>query len=90
MAVKTELNTISDHCYLSSTFNIKIPKQQPKYRRKRDFRLIYRESLIEALKINPGMQNVFHYSDPNVIANIIMETLNEIIDTLAPPKDCTN
>ena len=30
------------------------------------------------------MQNVFHYSNPEKIATIIMETLNEIIDTLAP------
>ena len=65
-------------------FNIEIPKQQPKFRKIRNYRLIYRESLLEALKINPKMQNVFHYTDPNKIAEIIMGTLNEIIDTLAP------
>ena len=84
LAVKTDFNNISDHCHLSSTFNIEIPKQQPKYRKYRDFKLIYRESLLEALKINPKMQNVFHHSDPDKIATIIMDTLNEIIDTLAP------
>ena len=41
--------------------------------------------LLEALKINPNMQNVFYHSDPNIIAEIIMKTLNEIIsDVLAP------
>ena len=82
--VRTEINTISDHCHLSSTYNIKIPKQQPKYRRYRDFCLVNREMLLEALKINPNMQNVFHHSDLNIIAEIIMKTLNEIIDVLAP------
>ena len=84
LTVKTEFNTISDHCHLSSTFNIEIPKQQPKFRKYRNFKLIYRESLLEALQINPNMQKVFHHSDPNKIATLIMETLNEIIDTLAP------
>ena len=32
------------------------------------------------------MQNVFHSSDPDKIAVIIMDTLNEIIDTLAPMR----
>ena len=86
LAVKTEVNTISDHCHLSSTFNIEIPKQQPKFRKVRDFSLIYRESLLEALKINQNLQNVFHHSDPNKIAEIIMETLNQIIDVLAPMR----
>ena len=46
--------------------------------------MIYRESLLEALKLNPNMQGVFHHSDPNKIAEIIMQTLNQIIDILAP------
>ena len=84
LAIKTEINNISDHCHLSSVFNIEIPKQQPKYRKSRDFSLIYRESLLAALNVNQSMQTVFHHSDPNIIASIIMRTLNDIIDTLAP------
>ena len=84
LTVKTQFNTISDHCHLSSLFNIEIPKQQPKFRKIRNFKLIYRESLIEALKINKKIQTVFHYENPNKIAEIIMGTLNELIDTLAP------
>ena len=52
LTIKTDFNNISDHCHLSSTFNIEIPKQQPKYRKYRDFKLIYRESLLGALNIN--------------------------------------
>ena len=81
LSVKTETNIISDHCHLSCTFNIEIPKQQLKYRRIRDFRLMNRETLLEALKIHLNMQNVFHHSDPNTIATIIMQTLNQMIDT---------
>ena len=82
--VKTEINTISDHCHLSSTYNIEIPKQQPKFRRYRNFRMVNRASLLTALEINPKMQSVFHYSDPNIIAAIILETINEINDSMAP------
>ena len=82
--IKTEINTISDHCNISSTFNIQIPKQQPKYRRIRNFKLVNRESLVEALKVNPNIQQVFHHSEPNIIAEIIMDNLNQIIDVLAP------
>ena len=32
------------------------------------------------------MHNVFHHTDPNQIAPIILETLNQIIDTLAPMR----
>ena len=32
------------------------------------------------------MQHVFHHTDPNKIAVIIMDTLNQIIDTLAPER----
>ena len=32
------------------------------------------------------MQTVFHHSNPNEIAEIIMDTLNQIIDTLAPMR----
>ena len=81
LSVKTEINSISDHCHLSSIFNIEIPNQQPKYRKYRNFKLIFRESLLEALKYNPNMQTVFNHTDPNIIASIIMETLNQIIDT---------
>ena len=38
------------------------------------------------LQINPNIQTVFHHMDPNIIADIIMETLNGIIDMLAPLK----
>ena len=61
-----------------------MPITQPKFRKLRNFSLIYRESLLQALEINQNMLKVFHSSDPNVIAEIIMTTLNEIVDTLAP------
>ena len=64
LTIKTELNTISDHCHLSSIFNIEIPKQQPKYRKRRNFKLIYRDSLLEAMQINQNMQTVFTILPP--------------------------
>ena len=82
--MRTELNSISDHCHLSSLFNIEIPNQQPRYKRVKNFKGINRESLTEALKVNQHFQEVFHQTDPNIIAEIIMQNLNQIIDILAP------
>ena len=56
--IKPKSNTISDHCHLSSIFNIKVTKQQPKYKRIRNFKWVIRELLLEALEINKSIQSV--------------------------------
>ena len=77
---------VSDHCYLHTTINIDVPISLPKFKTKRDQKLLHREAIVTALEVNPYIYEALNYQNPNYISDVIINGLNFIIEALAPLK----
>ena len=58
----------------------------PRFIRKRDWRLVTTNSLEFAVNTNDALDSIFYSQDPEYIAFTINNELNNIINSLAPPK----
>ena len=79
-------NIMSDHFLLSCTYNNKkicIPQQ---FLITRNSRLLTRHNLNEYFSNNPLLQEIFSETDPNVIAETLLNELSIIIECIAPSK----
>ena len=74
---------VSDHCYLHTTINIDVPISLPKFKTKRDQKLLHREAIVTALEVNPYIYEALNYQNPNYISDVIINGLNFIIEALA-------
>ena len=84
-------NIMSDHYLLSCTYNnkkISIPQQ---FLVTRNSKLLTRHNLNEYFSYNPLLQEIFSETDPNVIAETLLNELSIIIECIAPSKkvQCT-
>merc|ERR1711989_541 len=76
---------IYDHKLLSLTYNTKEQIYYPQFIETRNRYKINRFNLLKGIE-NSQLYRVFHYTNPNIIANIIQVELGTIIDTIAPLK----
>ena len=85
-------NIMSDHAMLSCTYNNKNIKKSQQFRIVRDSKLLTKHNLNEYLANNEVISTVFNYTDPNSIAEILINELSLIIECIAPSKkvQCSN
>ena len=79
-------NIMSDHVMLSCHYNdnnISIPQQ---FRSVRNNRLLTKHALNEYFECNDRLNELFSYTDPNQIAEILIGEITVIIESIAPSK----
>ena len=79
-------NIMSDHYLLSCTYNnkkINIPQQ---FLVTRNSNLLTRQSLNDYFSCNPYLQEIFSETDPNKIAETLLNELSIIIECIAPSR----
>ena len=82
--VTTQNNGQSDHSLLSAIYHTKAPVNPPKIIYTRPKYLLTEHTLNEYLNNNDIIQTAFNYTDPDLIAEIIMNEYNNIIEIVAP------
>ena len=77
---------IADHCALIFHYYTKPQPPKPKFKFTRNFNLLSPETLIKAVENNHKLQTIYDLNDPDDVAEVLSEELNNHIDTLAPKK----
>ena len=88
----TQNDILSDHYILTFNYNNKHLNIRPTYRLKRDFNLLNTDILTYCCDKNDRIDTVFYYDTPDKIADILINELNTIIQTIAPSRliQCKN
>merc|ERR1712240_873999 len=82
--ITTINNGYSDHAILTATYHTKAPINNPKIIYIRPKHLLSEHNLNEYLNNNDIIQTAYNYTDPELIAEIIMREYNNIIEIIAP------
>merc|ERR1712240_964750 len=82
--ITTENNGLSDHATITATYHTKAPINTPKIVYTRPKYLLTEHNLNAYLNNNEIIQTAYNYTDPELIAEIIMRELNNIIEIIAP------
>merc|ERR1712240_888005 len=82
--ITTINNGLSDHATLMATYHTKAPINNPKVIYTRPKHLLTEHNLNEYLNNNDIIQTAYNYTDPELIAEIIMREYNNIIEIIAP------
>ena len=82
--IPTINNGCSDHAIITATYHTKAPIKYPKIIYTRPKHLLTEHKLNEYLNNNDIIQTAFNYTDPDLIAEIIMREYNNIIEIIAP------
>merc|ERR1712240_702147 len=90
--VVTQKDILSDHNILTFNYNNKRLNIKPTYRIKRDFNLLNTDILTYYCDMNDKIDTVFDYDNSDDIADILIDEVNNIIQTIAPSKliQCKN
>ena len=78
--------TKSDHNILTLNYNNKKLNINPTYKIKRDFNLLNTDILTQYCDMNDRIDTVFDYDMSNDIADILIDEINNIIQTIAPSR----
>merc|ERR1712240_733827 len=81
--ITTENNGLSDHATITATYHTKAPINTPKIIFTRPKYLLTEHNLNEYLNNNDIIQTAYNYTDPELIAEIIMREFNNIIEIIA-------
>merc|ERR1712243_133998 len=82
--ITTENNGLSDNATLIATYHTKAPANNPKTVFTRPKYLLTEHNLNQYLNHNQIIQTAYNYTDPDLIATIIMQEFNNIIEIIAP------
>merc|ERR1712240_1009178 len=82
--ITTINNGQSDHAMITAIYHTKAPINNPKIIYTRPKYLLTEHKLNKYLSNNDIIQTGFNYTDPDLIAEIIMKEFNNIIDMIAP------
>ena len=74
----------SDHAILTAKYHTKAPITTPKLVYTRQKHLLTEHTLKQYLTNNDILQTAYNYTDPDLIAEIIMTEYNNIIDIISP------
>ena len=84
--IDTKVTCISDHCSLTFNVRAKPENLSPRFRYQRNLANLSAENLIREVEMSQKLQTIYQYSDPNLVAPIIRDELDRIINLLAPKK----
>merc|ERR1711955_28870 len=82
--ITTLNNGQSNHAMITAIYHTKAPINNPKIIYTRPKYLLTEHKLNEYLNNNDIIQTAFNFTDPDLIAEIIMREYNNIIDIIAP------
>merc|ERR1712240_172005 len=82
--ITTINNGLSDHATLTATYHTKAPINNPKIIYTRPKHLLTEHNLNAYLNNNDIIQTAYNYTNPELIAEIIMRDFNNIIEIIAP------
>merc|ERR1712240_36348 len=82
--ITTINNGLSDHATLTATYHTKAPINNPKIIYTRPKYLLTEHNLNAYLNNNDIIQTAYNYTNPELIAEIIMREFNNIIEIIAP------
>ena len=90
--VVTQNDILSDHNILTFNYNNNKLNIKPTYKIKRDFNLLNTDILTQYCDMNDRIDTVFDYDTSNDIADILIDEINNIIQTIAPSRliQCKN
>ena len=74
----------SDHAILTAKYHTKAPITNPKLVYTRQKHLLTEYTLNQYLTNNDILQTAYNYTDPDLIAEIMMSEYNNIIDIISP------
>ena len=85
-------NIMSDHFILSCTYNNKKINFPQQFIITRNSRLLTKHNLNQYFSHNEFLQGIFSETDPNIIAETLLNELSIIIECIAPSKkiQCSN
>ena len=83
---------MSDHVMLSCTYNNKHITKTQQFKIIRNNKLLTKHTLNEYFKNNDTINTKFNYTDPNIIAEILVNEISLIIECISPSKkiQCPN
>ena len=82
----TYKNAMSDHALLSTIYSSKENIVHPKYFYSRNNKLLTKKALNNQIQHSQILNDIFHHTDPNIIANLLQVEINAIINVIAPLK----
>ena len=71
---------------ISCSYNNKKIKSTQQFRTIRDYKLLTKHTLNEYFSHNDTLNTIFNYTDPEIVANILIKEITLIINCIAPPK----
>ena len=77
-------NIMSDHIMISCSYNNKKIKSTQQFRTIRDYKLLTKDILNEYFSHNDTLNTIFNYTDPELVANILINEITRIINCIAP------
>ena len=77
---------LADHSAVQLKYHSKELKTNPAMIRIRDWRLVNANSLMKEIDSNENLGSIFKHTDPDVVANMIIEEMNLIVNKIAPAK----
>ena len=80
----TQNDILSDHNILTFNYNNNKLNKKPTYKIKRDFNLLNTDILTQSCDMNDRIDTVFDYDMSNDIADILIDEITNIIQTIAP------
>ena len=85
-------NIMSDHIMTSCSYNNKKIRATQQFRTIRDYKLLTKHTLNEYFSHNDTLNTIFNYTDPEIVANVLINEITLIINCIAPPKkiQCSN
>ena len=76
----------SDHAFLSVIYSTNSIVSHPKFINIQNFKLLSKNTLLSFINNSSILNDIFLYTDPNMIAIILQLELNSIINVIAPSK----
>ena len=81
---------IADHSIVKFQYHCKAILRKPQIRKVRNWKNLTHDNIMNLLESNEKIQSAFQEEDPDKIASIIVEELNDVVETLAPAKTVQN
>ena len=83
---------MSDHVMLSCTYNNKHITKTQQFKIIRNNKLLTKHTLNEYFTNNDTINTIFNHTDPNIIAEILVNEISLIIECISPSRkiQCSN
>ena len=84
--VETTNSNIADHLCVACQFHIKELEINQQFICTRNLNLLNSEKLMNSIEDNEKLTEVFKYTDPDKIADVVINEMNSIVEDIAPSK----